>query len=581
MRVSSAARIGWALAVLTAWTFGVRFTGLGFGVPCLKEADTFIAEHVRMLREGDVRFDRGLSILQYPSFLAHVTAPLSDAVVAPRGGERTLEDHLASAAAVWTDVRRVVALFSILIVPGTYLLARRFVSRGWALFAAALSSFSLLHVCFAQQARCHGVVASLALLAIVSILWMRRRPGPASYLATALAVAASVGCFHNGIGVLAPFAVAAALIAARKFRQCAWRWSDILLLATPLAAAASFRAFYWYYFDDEAQAAMRGEDATQSVLRDLPFDGSGFARLGRTLWYYEPLLAVLGVAAAAALGAAFLRRRGRRVGAGAIESSDVLVVLAYVLPYTLLAGLFDQTYERFLLPLVPHLAVFAAWGLAGLTARIGSPAALRAFVGACVAALALPAFASTKLAWLRAGPTTLGLTAQWIRDNVRDPASESVWVLPPLDFPLFRTDESLRYPPGKSAPFSPWSRYQRQMKDVDKVPPLYRLYWLDPKPEFGKLETDAEIDAYLRSFGPGLFVVESIDSRRNPTRHAVVQRVRALGERLARFSPDGDADFTDLPLWEQDIEDPAWPNVFWRVLRARAVGPVIEVHRLP
>ena len=48
-----------------------------------------------------------------------------------------------------------------------------------------------------------------------------------------------------------------------------------------------------------------------------------------------------------------------------------------------------------------------------------------------------------------------------------------------------------------------------------------------------------------------------------------------------RFSPDPDPYFSNHPLLDEDEEVSNWPHVFSRVLRARAVGPVIEVYRVP
>jgi hypothetical protein len=536
----------------------VRLLGIGFGVPCAKEADTFIADHVRMLREGEVKLDRALSVCQYPSLLAHAAAPLSANVGLPRGDERTLEEHLASAASVWVELRGLVAVLSVLVVPATFLVARRFVSRGWALFAACLVSFSLLHVLLSQEARAHGAVVGFSTLAMASALWMRRAGSWASYLATAVLAALAVGTLHNGLAVLAPVAVAQ-LLRPGKSKL------DPRILIVGAAAAAAFRVFYWYYFDEDAKARMAGEDASQSVVRDLPFDGSGFARLGRTIWYYEPVLLALIVLA----GVVWLARRGRK-GEAAGERGDLLVVLSYVAPYLLLAGLFNQTYERFLLPLLPYLAVFAAWGLAELQGRWR-----RAVPIAAALVLAVPAFASTKLSWMRSRPTTIDDAAQWVREHLTEPASQPMYALPPLDLPLFRTLESLR----PLVPFTPWAKYQNRLEG-ERPAPEYRLYWMQGKPEHQQLDTDERVDAYVRSFGAGLFLTARLDERQSPERRRVIASMERLGSRVARFSPDGDPNLTDHQLWDQDVEAPGWPHVTWRVLRARAVGPVIEIYRI-
>lgn len=560
-----------ALVALTAWTALVRVVGYDFGVPLMKEADTFIVEHLRMLNEGQVRIDRAQSALQYPSLLAHLTALFTDRTLAPTGSERTLDEHLVSAASLWLSVRLVVALSSVLVVPATFLLARRFVTEGWALFAAALMSFSLLHVCFAQQARCHGLVTSLAVCSIVAILWLRRSPSWASYSTVAVLVALTGGAFHSGMAVLAPLAAAQLL---RKDR----RWFDPRVLAPLALTAASFRVFYWYYFDDAARAAKGENDGTLEAFSQGMFDGSGFARLARTAWYYEPVLTVLVVIALAALAVT----RGRRaLGEKPIERDDVLVVASYVAPYVLLTGMFSATYERFLLPLLAHAAVFAAWGLSTLVARLRSRGARRTLVAGAVAALALPAAASTKLSWLRSRPSTVELATQWLVQRVRDPAQQAIFALPPLDFGLFRTPESLRHPAGRVALFTPWSIYQNKLDDAQRVGPLYRIYWLAALEGHTQLESADQVEAYLRAHGPGLFAVERIHANQSAARGRIADVLSERGRRVARFSPDGERQFTLHKLWDQDVEAPQWPHVTWRVLRAQAVGPVVEFYELP
>jgi hypothetical protein len=553
-----------ALAVLTIWTLLVRLWGYDFGVPLMKEADTFIVEHVRMLNEGEVKLDRAQSALQYPSLLAELVALFSERKLEPTGAERTLSEHLASAAALWLHVRLAVVLASVLLVPATFALARRFVTDGWALFAAALASFSLLHVCFAQQARCHALVASLAAWSVVAILWMRRSPSWRSYGACGVLVALSAGAFHSGLAVLAPLA-AAQLLRRDK------RWSDARILLPLALTAASVRVFYWYYFDAAARAAKGENDGLLEALINGMFDGSGFARLGRTLWYYEPVLTLF---VALALATTFATRGKRPLGAKPVDRADALVVASYVAPYLLLAGFFSETFERFLLPLVPYFAVFAAWGLCRL--QLSLARARGAFALACVALLAIPLAASTKLSWLRGQASTVDEATAWVERNVTSPATQPIYALPPLDFGVLRTRESLR-PPY----FTPWTLYQNRLPDDARVEPLYRIYWLAAKEGHGKLDTQEQIEAYLRSHGPGVFAVERIHANQSASRAALVDTLVARGRLLARISPDGDPHYTEHKLWEQDVEAPGWRHVTLRVLRARAVGPVIEFYELP
>ena len=184
------------------------------------------------------------------------------------------------------------------------------------------------------------------------------------------------------------------------------------------------------------------------------------------------------------------------------------------------------------------------------------------------------------MSWMRGQGSTLDDAASWIRAHVTDPAAQPVFVLPPLDVPLMRTVESLRYPEGRAAFFSPGSRYQNRLADERRIGPLFRLYWITGKPEFGALETDEELDRFVRSHGPGYYVAYTVDSHQSPERARIVESLRRIATPLARLSPDGDPRFSEHQLWDQDVEAESWPHVTARVLRARTVGPVIEIFEL-
>ena len=86
-------------------------------------------------------------------------------------------------------------------------------------------------------------------------------------------------------------------------------------------------------------------------------------------------------------------------------------------------------------------------------------------------------------------------------------------------------------------------------------------------------------------------VSAAIEVYEQRTNHPLQVRVRealaASGERLARFSPDREPEASELELFFQlsdhfnDDELVNWPHFTLRLLRARAIGPVLEVWRVP
>src|SRR5262249_33661153 len=154
-----------------------------------------------------------------------------------------LEEHLARAARVRLDVRIVIALASVLAVPATYLLARRFLEPAWSLLAATWMAASFLVSWFAQQERPHAAAASFYVLTVVAALALRERPRPATLALACLGTAASLGSLQSGIFVV-PSVLAALWLADRgpTSRSLAFRAiGTVVLLVT---VVASIRVFY-------------------------------------------------------------------------------------------------------------------------------------------------------------------------------------------------------------------------------------------------------------------------------------------------------------------------------------------------
>ena len=98
---------------------------------------------------------------------------------------------------------------------------------------------------------------------------------------------------------------------------------------------------------------------------------------------------------------------------GSAPRRQTVVVAAYLVPYLTVLALFNDTFERFVLPALPFLACFAAWGAAAAARRFGPRAA---------AILMLPALvgcaSSARLAFLHSRPDTLEEAADWVRAHI-------------------------------------------------------------------------------------------------------------------------------------------------------------------
>lgn len=593
--MSSARRAAFGLALLTVLALLVRQVGIDYGIPLWEEGDAHIHAHAELLRRGVESSRNRVDEIQYPSVLARTVALLPAIEPPPPGdGPAPLEAHLAAARGTFLQTRRVVSVLGALLVPLTYLLARRSAGRGWSLFAAALPAVDLLHVTFSQEARPHGAVATPFLLAVLLCLRLRARPTAGAYLACGLACALSVGSLHSGVMTLLPLAVAHWL-AERPPGRSRWLEPRLLLALAPVALAVP--CFYAFAFDDsvrETKHVFRVEGghvymANHKLSLEM-WNGSGLASLGRILTSWTPELLLLLPLACAGL---VLARRAQATAGGRGEPAaqrlargELAVMLAFVLPYLALLAAYARTYERFLIPLLPYAGALAATGLERLGAVLAArgarwgPAAVRA---AAAAGLLLPLGASLHWTWLRARPGTYELAGAWVREHV-DPAAEHVWLTPPYDLPLVRTDEALRDEDGKrrGRVTSLWSKYQLRVEAGQLPGPRYDVRWLVAARSDGDLTDPARVEDFLDRHGPGVYVLEvARGARGSLAGERLAEGVARRGRRMQRFGPDPDPDSCDHPLADEDEEVEDWPGFFWRSLRARATGPVVEVWRVP
>jgi len=347
-------------------------------------------------------------------------------------------------------------------------------------------------------------------------------------------------------------------------------------------------AFYPFLFRTEERAEYGKPHFTdwRLVLGDHTIDlrdflGQGVVNVGRTFWFYEPVLLALLVLALAM----WLFGRNKKLPAQGqwFERSDLAVALSFALPYLLLIGLFRYTYERFQLPLMPFYATFAAWGVAQLASRILSSAVRKLAIAGVVAIQALPAYACARLAWLRAGDDTLELAAREVTAQAKVD-TDRVYITPSIDLPLARTHESLfpsepKRPPNRN--ISRWSVYQFRMQAALPAP-RYDVRYLVPRSDIGypikRIVEDPE--GYVRALGPGWYVVDVSKMPGRAGTDSVIEAVRKAGRLVARFGPTDDAATRDWGLYYEDELLDDWPNVLCRVLRAHTFGPVVEVYRV-
>lgn len=550
------------LLVITALALAVRVTGLGAQLPHDPEADTYIVRQALLLRQGGGALEArpGLAAA-YPQLLARLLAawmpidPQADAEDAAASPEQRLAGHLQRASEPYRRGRLLIALLSTLVVPATFFLTRRFVGAGASLLAAGLVATSLLHIVGSGQARPHAALASFIALALLAMLAMRLHGRWGWCLLSGLGAAVAIGTLHSGV-LLLPALVTAYLLRVRATGE-GQRWGRLLLML-----ALPGLAVLWLY-------PLEADTVDNFTLRILQFfHGVSFDDAADYLWSADPVLTVL-----AGIGLLVGWRALRR--ATAANRRDVCVLAAFAVPYAISVGLFHDTQARYLLPLLPILALLAAATAGAIQARLarivgGAPG----WIIVAVLVLALPTWATARLARLRSDPDTLTLAAQWLERNV-SPTGGLILVAPGLSLPLANSTQAMKIHTQMDVPWrTPWLRYQEQVPVHAEALPTWTLVHLrhsEKKGQSGQPRSVEAARATLDSW-PDAWVLVRLD---DPGRWGpILEAVRSTGAPLAQFPILGERDASGRVARGYGDRD-----LLARVLAGAPLGPPLAIHR--
>jgi hypothetical protein len=444
-------------AAITLVAFALRWPAVHRMLPQTPEPDAFLVLHAQQL-DGDPALPTGWEFSErYPTLLTRILAAIPRREpVAALTGTALERDDLACAAAPYVHGRVVILLLSVLLVPLTWLVGRRFVGDGAALIAAWLIATSLLHALFSTQARPHGAEATLCLLAVWGSLRIVERPSALRIAVGALFASLAISGLQSGLFTLFPLAMAL-LLAEGSTRA---RWLRAFFVPV-IALASAFWAYPVLPHVDSTGVHLGGAGSHEFLFSQLNFHGIAVA--ARLLYGHDPFLFAL-LLGSSALVVRWIVRNGRDLVTG--RRPGIAVVLAYVLPYAALICVSEEIYERFLLPLLPWCAMVSAWTwwnfltferpplwvteLAIFSWLERPPAWLQVMQKWCarglvVLALVLTLLPISQFARVSARPDALEEAAAWVHANVplSDPIVGNPYLSPPFHFDP-ATIESLR-----------------------------------------------------------------------------------------------------------------------------------------
>lgn len=580
----------WALVVvIVALGALIRETGLGFTLP----TTVFVDERVYI--EQIEAFESGApnpAELPRAGFYPHLVARLAYATWRPQPCEALdVAGHLECASALHLHVRRIVAWMSLLAIPGTWLLVRAFASRATALIATAIAATSLLAQCYGQQGRPHAAFLGCLPLALALAVHLQRHPSVARALAAGGAAALALATLQSALFLLAPIAVAIALV-----RNIGWRRRLVLFACAMVPCVLAFAWAYPFLFVEQIDFDIqRGHGLLGEARWGLRLlSGRGFGVLADALWSYEPVgfVALLtGIALAAWAGLRSMRacksaRSAANMAEGARASSaqgvarrawspaswndtarSAAVVAAFLVPYLLAFGLYKGTVPRYALPLVPFVAGWTAWML---TPRRARARAWTAWVPALVVVAVQAAFVA-QFARVRAQPDTLAEAARWIEREL--PASVRLALFPGDDLPLLRRLGQRQVLAGKVfAPHEPWLAYQSRLGSGPWDAEARDVTVLSPRVEL--------LDAELRTSGVEYVVLRTYGNPRRGDLERARDALARCGSLRATFRAIDDDD--PRPFVPRDQLDQFPREAFWlgRLVRAERVGQIVEVWRI-
>lgn len=543
------------LAVLLAGLL-LRWTGLDYTLPAVRGHDERAFEiQVDHFRAG-TQPPRGKewALDAYPHLLPRAIALLPDPEP-ELGPGASLEEHRAAAGAQWVQLRRVSAWLGWLMVPLTYLLARRFLQAPAALFASALTATSVLCISMSVQAKPHAAAASLELLTLLLALEHVRQPTAWRALALGIAGALAVGVLHSG-WIVGPPLVLAFLLTALRAR--AWVWKPALAAALPVLASVWIS---YPFFMPGVQAAGDYTPRGTGLSGFLEFfsEGVGCARFGALfegLFVLDPLLVLSGLLGLVLLVTGFRRDWLREPAA--------LLIAAFALPYAAVLALHEGTLVRFLLPFAPLAALAAGFAFERLVLVPGRAPTL--VLGAVLCLSAVPA---AQFAWIRTQPDPLTQCADWIEANI--PPGDVIVFVPYADLPLaYEREVALENAGGSER--SLWSEWQLEHPIQDPAHP-HRPIRVEPgqRPQ-SRQQLLADPRGYLEAIGARWVVIDLSGGGS--------ELFRDCAERVARFSPRRSDDGEDRGL---SLAGTGWDRLrpgALRMLRMHSFGTSVEVWKL-
>ncbi|MDO9370969.1 MAG: glycosyltransferase family 39 protein [Sphingopyxis sp.] len=414
----------------------MRIDGVGFGLPALNDPDEplFMSTALEMLSGPTLN----------PGWFGHpgtITFYSLMLVVALVGGLGVLTGRFADfdafAAAVYADpgiiflpARLLMVAFGVACVWMTWRLGRRLGGERLGLVAAAILAVNAVHIEYSQIIRTDVQASLFMLLCAQSSLAIAESGRRRNYLLAGLF--AGLACATKWPAAVIGVTVVGATLYQWRFGEPKWRELALFGLAT----VATLLIVSPFLLIDHA-TVVRNLSGEARPLHPGATGGGPFANLG---WYVAgPLFSSLGI------GGLLLAAGGLLWGAQA-DRRWLFVILPFCLTFLLVIAMQSLRWERWIVPLLPFIALAAARALCGMAEFLS---ARRRQIALPVALLLLliPMTITARIEAAERRNDTRQLASAWLRAHV--PPGSRILIEHPA-FDLLDEPWQLLFPMGSA-----------------------------------------------------------------------------------------------------------------------------------
>ncbi|MDX6696749.1 MAG: hypothetical protein QOE65_146 [Solirubrobacteraceae bacterium] len=406
------------LAAIVVLALGAYLYGIQRDMPHAVEADEpfFVAPAVRATVTGDLNpkwFGHPGSTIIYPLAVIYHGAEIVANHGPVVGPDRAVEaDFIAHRRRFYVLARLLSVAWALLTLPLVYLVGLRAFGRRAGILGALLFALLPIVVDHAQIVRTDTAGVFFAMLAMWCLLRLHEKPTVRRQLAAGAAI---------GLGISTRYflVLAVPLLLTLGVAQMIRNRSEgraLLAAAAPVACGlgavvVAFAASTPYFFLDfhYAWSSLISENESHHLGAD------GLSPPGNLWWYLTSAIprSMYALPALAALAGAVLIAVGRR--------AEQLILLGFTVVFVLGVSLSHLHWQRWIIPVLPLLALFAAHALYAGADRVGRRLAFDrarvASLAGAVALAALPAYGFAA-AVRQAGSTTRLEARRWVIAHV-------------------------------------------------------------------------------------------------------------------------------------------------------------------